>query len=298
MKESLKAYVDLTRAHFLLAWPLLFCAGLMLAFENYGGFSWSLTIRAALIGLLGFEAGFVLNDYVDRELDERDVEFDRLTRYWRPFGKRPLPSGLITPSRALGLFFLLVILTTALIATLPYPNSVYVFAIMVYCYVVEYIYQVKKREQSFPIAQIVGRTDFTLFPVAGYLCHGRPDSMVLLMLIFFYPWTLAHLGVNDVVDVKNDRARGMKAVTVLYGIEGAVRWIALFTLVHFLTTPLFLRELGSIALVGFAAAWAVLLLANYILFRKKSPEAGLIALPMFHFTLIAYSVSMILDHAF
>jgi 4-hydroxybenzoate polyprenyltransferase len=251
-----------------------------------------------LIGLLGFEAGFVLNDYVDRELDERDVEFDRLTRYWRPFGKRPLPSGLITPGRALGLFFLLVILTTALIATLPYPNSVYVFAIMVYCYIVEYIYQVKKREQSFPIAQIVGRTDFTLFPVAGYLCHGRPDNMVLLMLIFFYPWTLAHLGVNDVVDIKNDRARGMKAVTVLYGIEGAVKWIALFTIVHFLTTPLFLRELGSIALVGFAVAWAVLLLANYVLFRRKSPEAGLIALPMFHFTLIAYSVSMILDHAF
>ena len=58
-KEILKAYVDLTRAHFLLAWPLLFCSGLILAFQNYGGFSWSLTIRAALIGLLGFEAGMV-----------------------------------------------------------------------------------------------------------------------------------------------------------------------------------------------------------------------------------------------
>ena len=112
--ETLKGYVDLTRVHFSLAWPLLFCSGLVLAFQNYGGFSWSLTIRAALIGLFGFVAGIVLNDYVDRELDEKDVEFNRLTRYWRPFGKRPIPSGRISPQKALGLFLVLAVLTTLL----------------------------------------------------------------------------------------------------------------------------------------------------------------------------------------
>ncbi|WP_269850098.1 UbiA prenyltransferase family protein [Methanosarcina horonobensis] len=89
MKETLKAYIDLTRAHFLPAWPLIFCSGLVLAFANYGGFSWTLIIKAALIGLLGFEAGFVLNDYVDRNRDRLDVE-NTLTKYWRPFKERPI----------------------------------------------------------------------------------------------------------------------------------------------------------------------------------------------------------------
>jgi len=46
MGKTLKAYLDLTRAHFAPAWPTIFCAGLMLGFVNYGGFSWLLVIKA------------------------------------------------------------------------------------------------------------------------------------------------------------------------------------------------------------------------------------------------------------
>lgn len=297
-KEVLKAYVDLTRAHFLLAWPLLFCSGLMLAFQNYGGFSWSLTIRVALIGLLGFEAGMVLNDYVDRELDRKDVEFDKLTRYWRPFGKRPIPSGLIAPKHALGLFLLLAALTTILIVTLPYPHSLYLFVLMLGSYALEYFYQVKKRSQSLPLAQLLGRLDFALFPVAGYLCYGHLDRTALLYFVCFYPWVIAHLGVNDLVDVTNDEARGMNSVTALYGLEGTARWILIFTMIHFLLAPLFMMELGSIARIGFLLGFFVLILANYKIMKEKSPRAGLIALPMFHASVLIYALGIILDYAF
>jgi len=298
MRESLKAYIDLTRAHFFFAWPLLFCSGLMLAFQNYGGFSWSLTIRAALIALLGFEAGFVLNDYVDKEVDKKDVEFDRLTRYWRPFKRRPIPSGQISPRKALGLFFLLVVLTSVLIATLPYPNSLYLFVLMVFSYSMEYFYQVRKRNQGFPFAQLLGRVDFALFPVAGYLCYGSPDKSALLFFVFFYPWVIAHLGVNDLIDIENDRSREMKTVTVLYGMKGTVNWILLFTIIHFVVAPLFMIELGPIAVVGFMVAFFLLAIANYILNREKSSEAGLKALPIFHLTMLVYAISIILDYAF
>jgi len=298
MRESLKAYIDLTRAHFFFAWPLLFCSGLILAFQNYGGFSWSLTIRAALIALLGFEAGFVLNDYVDKEVDKKDVEFDKLTRYWRPFKRRPIPSRLISPRKALGLFFLLVVLTSVLIATLPYPNSLYLFVLMVFSYSMEYFYQVRKRNQEFPFAQLLGRVDFALFPVAGYLCYGSPDKSALLFFVFFYPWVIAHLGVNDLIDIENDRSRDMKTVTVLYGMKGTVNWILLFTIIHFVVAPLFMIELGSIAVVGFIVAFFLLATANYVLNREKSSEAGLKALPIFHLTMLVYAISIILDYAF
>src|SRR5512135_2424932 len=102
MNSSLKAYIDLTRLQFSFAWPLLFCSGYMLATTVYGVFSWFDILRVAVIGFFGFEAGLVLNDYVDRDYDRKDVETDRLTRYWRIFGTRPIPAGLIAPTRALG----------------------------------------------------------------------------------------------------------------------------------------------------------------------------------------------------
>ncbi|HWQ44642.1 MAG TPA: hypothetical protein VN373_03120, partial [Methanosarcina barkeri] len=95
-KETIKALVDLTRAHFFLVWILLFFSGLAFAFNNYGAFSWPVTFKAVLIGLFGFEGGLVLNDYVDRKRDRLDIE-GSLTAYWRPFKSRPLPSGRICP---------------------------------------------------------------------------------------------------------------------------------------------------------------------------------------------------------
>lgn len=294
MTETLKAYFDLIRAHFLPAWPLVFCSGLVLAFANSGGFSWPLIIKAALIGLFGFEAGLVLNDYVDRNRDRLDVE-NTLTRYWRPFKSRPIPSGKVSSKNAFLLFILFAGIASALIFTLPYPNSLYVFLIMLYSYGIEAFYQIKKRKQKYPIAQLLGRTDLTLFPAAGYLCYGQSDMIIFLYIIFLYPWTMAHLGLNDFIDLKNDRARGMNAIAVLYGAKGAMYWITGFTLLHFFTAIFFLKELGDIAFYGFLAGFVLLAGSNLYMWKEKSPDAGMKILPVYHGTLVIYAVSIILD---
>ena len=116
---------------------------------------------------------------------------------------------------------------------------------MLYSYGIEAFYQVKKRDQKYPIAQLLGRTDFTLFPAAGYLCYGQPDMTMLLYIVFFYPWTMAHLGLNDFIDLKNDQARGLKSITVLYGAKKTMYWITGFTVLHFLAAVFFLRQLGD-----------------------------------------------------
>jgi 4-hydroxybenzoate polyprenyltransferase len=296
MRETLKAYIDLTRLHFFFVWPILFCSGLFLAFQYYDSFSWSLVIRALLIGLLGFEAGFVLNDIIDRDLDKRDIEFDTMTKYWRVFGKKPLSQGLISLGKALKLFIILVILTTILILTLSFPQSIYVMVIMIYCYSMEYFYQVKKRNQTFPISQLVGRTDFTLFPIAGYLCVGNPDINVLLFALFFYPLALAHLGINDIIDVENDRVKELNTIPVLYGMKGTTYWILFFSIIHFGTAILFLNVLGNISLAGFTGGFLLLSVANYIILKGKSVQSGMKALPLFHVAMLIYAISNILDY--
>lgn len=289
--------VDLTRAHFFLVWILLFYSGLALAFKNYGTFSWPITFKAILIGFFGFEGGLVLNDYVDRRRDRLDVE-NSLTTYWRPFKSRPLPSGRLSPNFALGVFLLLSGLTGSLMLTLPYPNSFYVFITMLSSCVIEYFYQVKRKNQTYPVAQLVGRMDFTLFPVAGYLCYGRPDTLIFLYILFFYPWTLAHLAVNDFIDTENDRTRGIKSIPILYGTNGTLLWISGFTLVHYFTSYLFLKQLGEIAFYGFLSGFLVLGFANYKLIKEKSQKAGLFALFLYHVSLVLYSSSIILDSLF
>jgi 4-hydroxybenzoate polyprenyltransferase len=296
MRENIKAYVDLMRLHFFFVWPTLFCSGLFLAFQFYNSFSWILLIKAALIGFLGFEAGLVLNDIVDRDLDKKDVEFDKLTKYWRIFGRRPISQGLITQKRALLLFALLVASTTILILTLSFPNSLYVLGIMLVCYSLEVFYQLKKRKEKFPIAQMIGRIDFTLFPIAGYLCIGNPDIKVLLFAFFFYPLAMAHLGVNDLIDVANDKARGLNTIPTMFGMKKTTYWILLFSIIHFAAATIFLTVLGNLALTGFALGLLLISIGNYIIIKGNSANSGMKALPMFHLAMLIYSLSIILEY--
>ncbi len=289
MNATLRAYIDLTRLQFSFAWPLLFCSGYLLATVTYGGFAWFDLLRVALIGFFGFEAGLVLNDYIDREYDRKDIETGKLTKYWRIFGTRPIPAGLVSPRTAITLFLILAAIAACLIVTLPYPHSVYVLILMIYCFAIEIFYQEEKRNQKFPFAQLIGRTDFALFPVAGYLCLGSPDLNALLYFVFFYPFALAHLGANDLIDVVNDRARGMNTIPTMFSMNGTAYWIAGFTAVHVVTALIFMTRLGWIARIGIIAGVALLLYANAVILKEKSPDATLKVLPCFHVAMILYA---------
>jgi 4-hydroxybenzoate polyprenyltransferase len=87
----------------------------------------------------------------------------------------------------------------------------------------------------------------------------------------------------------------MFSVTVLYGLGGTVFWIVGFSAIHACTTRLFLRVLGGIARFGLLAVLALLLAANRVIVRRQDQAGGLRVLPLFHLTLLIYSVSIILD---
>ncbi|MFX0041101.1 MAG: UbiA family prenyltransferase [Candidatus Heimdallarchaeota archaeon] len=297
-KTKLKAYLDLTRAHFAIVWPLLFISGLLIAFRDYNYFSFPLLIIVFFIGLFGFEAGMVLNDIVDRKVDKlgSDNEF---TKYWRPFKERPLSTEIISLREAVIIFLIFVGITIALIATLPFPNNLYLYIIMIYAYSVEVFYQKKKGHQQFPIAQLVGRTDLTLFPVAGYLCYGNFSLTIVFLILFLYPWAQAHLGVNDLGDYDNDKAKNLKTITTLYGIKGNIKWIAYFTLIQigFAILLLFFK-LGFIALIGFILSFLLLITANVTLLKNQTSNTAIKILPRYHASLLIYILSIIFSTIF
>jgi len=237
-----------------------------------------------------------LNDIVDAKVDKKEVEKDRLTKYWRPFGRRPISEGLISKQTAIVLFGILAVLTSIIIFTLSFPHSIYVFVIMITCYCLEVFYQLKKRAERFPIAQMIGRIDFALFLVAGYLCVGFPDLNVLVLFLFFYPLALAHLGVNDLVDVKNDHAKGMNTIPTLYSMEATALWIAAFTLFHGVMAVVMLTLLSNLAIIGFLISLLLLTVGNVVILKQKTAISGMKALPMFHIAMLIYAITIIASY--
>lgn len=295
--KKFKAYLDLLRLHFFFVWPTLFCAGLFLGFFFNGNFSYTLILQSVLIGFFGFEAGLVLNDIVDANIDKKELPSDnKLTKYWRPFGNRPISQVLISRNQAIAVFVALVAITVAVTLTLPYPHSLYILAIMTTCYCLEAFYQLKKRHEGFPIAQVIGRMDFALFLVAGYLVVGQPDLNALLLFLFFYPLALAHLGVNDLIDASNDIAKEVKTIPTLYSIKSTAYWILLFTMAHFAFTIVFLINLGTILPIAlFGVSLTILTIGNLKIMQKKSPEATIKILPLFHIAMLIYAITLILN---
>ena len=198
-----------------------------------------------------------------------------------------------------GFFYYLLPYTVCLIATLPYPHSLMVILIMVYCYTMEIFYQMEKRQpQKFPFAQILGRTDFALFPVAGYLCLGNPDVNAFLYFVFFYPFALAHLGANDLIDVANDQARGLSTIPIVYDLPRTAYWIAGFTIIHGMMASVFMTRLGLIGRLGIIAGLCLLIIANVVILTKKTPDATLKVLPLFHVAMILYAGGIVADAFF
>lgn len=85
--------------------------------------------------------------------------------------------------------------------------------------------------------------------------------------LFFSPWALAHLAVNDIADIANDRARGMATIPALYGMEGAATWVIGFAAVHALTALAPGFALGWIAFAGFGAGLALLGISGCLILR-------------------------------
>ena len=58
---------------------------------------------------------------------------------------------------------------------------------------------------------------------------------------------------------------------------------------------LFMTRLGWIGRAGIIAGLFLLVIANVVILKNKTPEAGLKVLPLFHITMLLYAGSIALD---
>jgi 4-hydroxybenzoate polyprenyltransferase len=106
---------------------------------------------------------------------------------------------------------------------------------------------------------------------------------------------MAHLGVNDLVDIANDRVRELRTIPVLYGINGTVYWIGGFSLLSIITALVFFPYVGTVARMGIIAGLILLCLANILIVRGRDPDSAMKALPLFHAAMVVYAGAILLD---
>jgi 4-hydroxybenzoate polyprenyltransferase len=84
----------------------------------------------------------------------------------------------------------------------------------------------------------------------------------------------------------------MNTIPTIFSVNGAAYWIAGFTAVHILTAIIFMVRLDGIARIGIFTGLVLLLYANAVILKDRSPEAALKVLPCFHIAMVLYAVGI------
>jgi 4-hydroxybenzoate polyprenyltransferase len=90
----------------------------------------------------------------------------------------------------------------------------------------------------------------------------------------------------------------MSTIPILYDIPRTTFWIFGFTVIHAMMAFLFMTRLGLPARCGIIAGLCLLVIANIVILKNKTPAAALRALPLFHIALVLYTVGIIADGFF
>ncbi len=208
---------------FLLLWPtywaLWLASGGMPAFKMLLVFTLGVVLMRA--------AGCVINDYADRNFDGA-VERTK---------QRPLATGEVSPTEALQLFVLLLVLSALLLLLLDWRSA----ALSLVAVLLAASYPFMKRITHLP--QVVLGAAFSWGMVMSFMAiQGQLPLLVWLLYAANLLWTVAYDTFYAMVDKDDDEKIGVKSTARLFGKYNL--WV------------IALLQLGALALLEWAGALA------------------------------------------
>ncbi len=192
------AFIELTRP---FSYPIPIAGGLVGALVAAGHNPGAVILLPAIVlPLLGYSAGQIMNDYIDRHSDEFNAPH------------RPIPSGRITPKEALtmaGALYVIFIIASLLI-------NFYAGAITIIAVIFAASYSLLKKFGG--VANIIFPVITSLIaPYASLVTTGTiPPAVVLIAVtIFFYDLGMNIIGTFK--DIEGDRISGVCTLPVRIG---------------------------------------------------------------------------------
>jgi protoheme IX farnesyltransferase len=241
--QAARAYVALTKPNII--WLLLITTVPAMVLAE-GGWPSTWLVVATLLGGGARAAGSAnaINQYADRDIDVR------MTRTRR----RPLPSGLVTPERALWFGLALGVISAVwLVATVNLVSSMLAVGAIGF-YVVIYTYYLKRHTwQNIVIGGAAGAAPTLIgwTAVTGHLDSLQP---IFLFLIVFW-WTPPHFWALAIVLEDDYREAGVPMLPVVQGARATKVQIMLWAVMLTALTVLF----AGVSTLGAIYLWTAIL---------------------------------------
>ena len=194
---------------YLLLWPAMWA--LWIAAEGNPS-TWLTTVFVLGVVLMR-AAGCIINDYADRDIDDK-VE---RTKY------RPLAMGLISKRGALTLFGLLCLSAFMLVST----TNLLTIGLSAIAVLMAIVYPYLKRHTFIPQA-------FLAVPMAFAAQTGEVPIVAWLILIATVLWATAYDTMYAMIDREDDLKIGVKSTAILFGDADKVI-IGMIQMTFFLT---------------------------------------------------------------
>ncbi|MBN2542689.1 UbiA family prenyltransferase [bacterium] len=281
--------IDLTRMLFFGPFVAAGTAvGALLGAMSVGVFHWCIFVKSIVACLLGFGAGFVLNDLVDRKRDEviytlenQDPEYINILRRERIFTKtRPLAAGIVSPAAGLIWALLLIAGSAAIIWTFPTPQRWWLLVLLFFGCIGEVVYcKLKAIQNIIPFATIQAAFTLASISLAGYIANARFDMGAVLIYLWLFFWESGHNQLYDVADKLNDLRRGINVLSTKYGIRAVAVWTLIIGIgcSIIIIANGFYHRLSYPYFIGACIAIILYLAGPLLLLRKGTSKSGKIA---------------------
>ena len=267
--DTIRAYVALTKPRIIELLLVTTVPAMVLATRDVPGIQpmdwFRVTVWTLVAGTLAAGAANAINQYLDRDIDERMVRTRR----------RPLPAHDVTPDRAMVFGVVLAAISVALMAAFVNLVAAFLTLLAIAFYVLVYTIMLKR---STPQNIVIGGAAGALPPVIGWaaVTGGVGLPALMLFLLVFY-WTPPHFWALALRIRTDYAAAGVPMLPVVRGIAETSRQIALYTVLLVAVSMVFavVAQMGLVYLAAAVVLGAIFLWRAFRLWREGSaPEAS------------------------
>lgn len=252
--------------------------GAVLANPQFSSVNWLNVLYGFATGFMLTAASMTINDYYDRVIDALNEP------------SRPIPSGTISAKEALAFVVLLSVVGFAFAFLVSLPCLL----VAVISWVIVTTYVTVGKRSGLPGNFLVSACVATPFIYGSIAVTGQVQLNVVLFASMAFLSNTGREITKGIVDVKGDRAEGVKTLAVRYGERAAAVAAAVFYLSAVFLTPL-PWYLGIVSFwfipvvlvtdIGFAVS-SILLLKDYS--RENARRIKKLVLAWFILGLLAF----------
>jgi heme o synthase len=216
-------WLALTKPRITALVLLTSAAGMCLAPGRVAAGTWALSLAGTAL-IVG--SANALNMWWERDVDARMTR----TR------TRPLPSGRMAPELALAFGLGLGVVATPMLFIVSTMTGLLGLVALV-----SYVGLYTPLKRRTPLALLVGAVPGAMPPLLGWsTATGAIERGGLLLFVLLFLWQIPHFAAIAVFRADDYARAGLPVVSVRYGERGALRWIALSSVLVAASSLLFL----------------------------------------------------------